>query len=100
MVLKSARLGLRIVEIPTDLRPDQRGRQPHLRSFRDGWRHLRYLVLFAPNWLFIVPGLLMTLGGFALVLGIAVGIGPPAGLLTCLIGLAVTVLGVQTTLLG
>jgi glycosyltransferase involved in cell wall biosynthesis len=49
MVLKSARLGLRIAEIPTDLRPDQRGRRPHLRSFRDGWRHLRYLVLFAPN---------------------------------------------------
>ncbi len=100
MVLKSARLGLRIVEIPTDLRPDQRGRQPHLRAFRDGWRHLRYLLLFAPNWLFIVPGLLMTLGGFTLVLAITLGVGPPAGLLTCLMGLSITVLGVQTTLLG
>lgn len=100
MVLKSARLGLRINEIPTDLRPDQRGRPPHLRSFRDGWRHLRYLLLFAPNWLFIIPGLTLTVGGISLVLAIVAGIQSLGGISTCLAGLTATVVGVQTTLLG
>jgi glycosyltransferase involved in cell wall biosynthesis len=100
MILKAASLGLRIVEVPTDLRKDQRGRRPHLRSFRDGWRHLRYMLLFAPNWLFIVPGLALTLGGLLVVMAIVLGVSPFVGLLTCLAGLAMTVLGVQTTLLG
>ena len=45
-----------ITEIPVILWPDKRGRPPHLRSFRDGWRHLRFLLLYAPNWLFLFPG--------------------------------------------
>jgi len=56
MIVKASLAGLRISEVPTTLRPDGRSRAPHLRSFRDGWRHLRFLLLFCPNWLFFVPG--------------------------------------------
>lgn len=55
-VIKSAKLGARMTEIPVTLWPDKRGRPPHLRSFRDGWRHLRFMLLYAPNWLFLAPG--------------------------------------------
>lgn len=57
MVIKAVHNNLSIVEIPTTLRPDGRHRPPHLRSWRDGWRHLRLLLLFSPDWLFVVPGL-------------------------------------------
>src|SRR5579859_4943301 len=64
-VIKAAQLGAKITEIPITLWPDKRGRPPHLRSFRDGWRHLRFMLLYAPNWLFVLPGTaLMTLGLF------------------------------------
>jgi len=56
MILKAARAGIGIAEVPLVLHPDGRGRRPHLRSFRDGWRHLRYLLLSTPLWLFFVPG--------------------------------------------
>lgn len=59
MVIKATLKGLRIAEIPTDLRPDGRSRPPHLRSFRDGWRHLRFMLLLSPRWLFLFPGLLL-----------------------------------------
>lgn len=55
-VIKAAKLGARMTEIPIILWPDKRGRPPHLRSFRDGWRHLRFMLLCAPNWLFFLPG--------------------------------------------
>jgi glycosyltransferase involved in cell wall biosynthesis len=62
-VIKATQLGAKITEIPITLWPDKRGRPPHLRSFRDGWRHLRFMLLYAPNWLFLLPGgLLMALG--------------------------------------
>jgi glycosyltransferase involved in cell wall biosynthesis len=64
-VIKAAKLGAKMTEIPITLWPDKRGRPPHLRSFRDGWRHLRFMLLYAPNWLFLGPGgLLMALGLF------------------------------------
>jgi len=64
-VIKSAQLRARTSEIPITLWKDKRGRPPHLRSFRDGWRHMRFMFLYAPNWLFILPGgLLMTAGLF------------------------------------
>jgi glycosyltransferase involved in cell wall biosynthesis len=69
MVAKSALARLRIEEVPTTLRPDGRDRPPHLRTWRDGWRHLRFLLLFCPRWLFLYPGLTLFLvgsGGFAL----------------------------------
>src|SRR5256886_9078471 len=63
-VIKAAQIKARITEIPVTLWPDKRGRPPHLRSFRDGWRHLRFLLLYSPRWLFLYPGaLLMLLGG-------------------------------------
>ena len=63
MVVKAALAGWRIAEVPTALHPDGRGRPPHLRSWRDGWRHLRFLLLFSPRWLFLYPGLaLLALG--------------------------------------
>jgi len=73
MVVKATLAKLRIEEVPTTLSPDGRSRPPHLRSWRDGWRHLRFLLLYSPRWLFLIPGLmLVTLGlvsGAALVLG-------------------------------
>jgi glycosyltransferase involved in cell wall biosynthesis len=58
MVVKASLAKLQIHEVPTTLRPDGRSRAPHLRSFRDGWRHLRFLLLFCPRWVFIYPGLI------------------------------------------
>jgi hypothetical protein len=66
LVVKAALAGWRIAEVPVTLHPDGRGRPPHLRSWRDGWRHLRFLLLFSPRWLFLYPGLLLLLAGSAL----------------------------------
>jgi len=63
MVVKATLYGLRITEVPTVLSPDGRSRPPHLRSWRDGWRHLRFLLLYSPRWLFLYPGLLLILAG-------------------------------------
>jgi glycosyltransferase involved in cell wall biosynthesis len=57
MIVKSTLHGLHITEIPTTLSPDGRNRKPHLRTWRDGWRHLRFLLLYSPRWLFLIPGL-------------------------------------------
>jgi len=63
IVVKATLLGLRIAEVPTTLSPDGRSRPPHLRSWRDGWRHLRFMLLFSPGWLFLYPGLLLMIVG-------------------------------------
>jgi glycosyltransferase involved in cell wall biosynthesis len=63
MVVKATIHGLPIAEVPTTLSPDGRSRPPHLRSWRDGWRHLRFLLLFSPRWLFLYPGLGLFLVG-------------------------------------
>ncbi|MEU6410285.1 glycosyltransferase [Microbispora sp. NPDC046933] len=74
MVVKATLQGLDVREVPTTLSPDGRSRPPHLRSWRDGWRHLRFLMLYSPRWLFFIPGLvLMSLG---LVAGAALTFGP------------------------
>jgi glycosyltransferase involved in cell wall biosynthesis len=63
MVVKATLHEMRIAEVPTTLSPDGRSRPPHLRSWHDGWRHLRFLMLYSPRWLFLYPGLLlMSLG--------------------------------------
>jgi glycosyltransferase involved in cell wall biosynthesis len=63
MVVKATAFGLRVTEIPTTLSPDRRGRSSHLRTWRDGWRHLRFLLLYSPRWLFLYPGIgLIALG--------------------------------------
>jgi glycosyltransferase involved in cell wall biosynthesis len=67
MVVKASVQGLRITEVPVTLSPDKRDRPPHLRTWRDGWRHLRFLLLYSPRWLFLYPGvLLMAFGGLVL----------------------------------
>ena len=63
MVVKAILHKLRIIEVPTVLSPDGRSRPPHLRSWRDGWRSLRFLLLYSPRWLFLYPGLILMLAG-------------------------------------
>jgi len=62
-VVKASLHGLRVTEVPTTLSLDGRTRSPHLRSWRDGWRHLRFLLLYSPRWLFLYPGLCLMLIG-------------------------------------
>jgi glycosyltransferase involved in cell wall biosynthesis len=72
MVIKASLKGMRITEVAVRLRPDGRSRPPHLRTWRDGWRHLRFMLLFSPRWLFLYPGLaLFALGAIlsALLIG-------------------------------
>lgn len=73
MIVKASLRGCRIEEVPTQLRPDGRSRPPHLRTWRDGWRHLRFLLIYSPRYLFLIPGLLITAaaGSFAAVLLLA-----------------------------
>jgi glycosyltransferase involved in cell wall biosynthesis len=66
MIVKAAAFGLRVTEIPTTLAPDRRDRPPHLRTWRDGWRHLRFLLLYSPRWLFLYPGIALFALGIAL----------------------------------
>lgn len=76
MVVRSTLSGYDIRERPTTLRPDGRTRAPHLHTWRDGWRHLRFLVLYSPRWLFVIPGVLL------MVLGLAIGIPLEFGTVT------------------
>jgi hypothetical protein len=70
MVIKSTLLRLRIGEVPTVLHPDGRSRPPHLRSWRDGWRHLRFMLLFSPRWLFLMPGVFLFVLGLLVTLAL------------------------------
>ncbi len=74
MVVKATLFNLDVREVPTTLSPDGRSRPPHLRSWRDGWRHLRFLMLYSPRWLFLIPGLVLLALG--LVIGVPVAAGP------------------------
>jgi hypothetical protein len=65
MVVKATLFGMRIAEVPTTLSPDGRSRPPHLRSWRDGWRHLRFMLLYSPRWLFLYPGIALVVVGLA-----------------------------------
>lgn len=73
MVVKATLLGLKITEVPTTLAPDGRSRPPHLRSWRDGWRHLRFLLMYSPRWLFLYPGLTLLLLGIVAMLTLLPG---------------------------
>jgi glycosyltransferase involved in cell wall biosynthesis len=66
MVIKASLKGMRITEVGVKLRPDGRTRAPHLRTWRDGWRHLRFMLLFSPRWLFLYPGLALFVVGVVL----------------------------------
>lgn len=63
MVVKATLLNFKISEVPTILYPDGRSRPPHLRTWRDGWRHLRFLFMYAPKWLFLYPGIALSIFG-------------------------------------
>ena len=70
MAIKATLVGLRRTEVPITLRPDKRGRPPHLRPWRDGWRHLRYLFMLSPVWLFFVPSAIFATIGSTLALAL------------------------------
>jgi hypothetical protein len=99
MVVKSTLHKLRIAEVPTALQPDGRSRPPHLRSWSDGWRHLRFLLLYSPRWLFLYPGIfLMAIGllaGLLLLQGGVVVAGVGFDVQTLLYAAAAIILGFQ-----
>lgn len=64
MVVKASLMKLKITEVPTILSPDGRTRPPHLNTWSDGWRHLRFLILYSPKWLFLNPGIMLMIIGF------------------------------------
>jgi len=95
MVVKASLYKMKIAEVPTTLSPDGRSRPPHLRSWRDGWRHLRFLLLYSPRWLFLYPGMLTMLIGLIIVLWLLPG---PQGIFdvhTLLYGSLAILLGFQ-----
>ena len=66
MVVKSSLLGQKMTEVPTTLQKDGRSRPPHLKTWRDGWRHLRFLLMYSPRWLFLYPGLALMIVGLGM----------------------------------
>ena len=102
MVVKASIQGLRITEVPTTLSPDGRSRPPHLRSWRDGWRHLRFLLMFSPRYLFLFPGFLITAIGGLIVVWLLPGPRQIGGVVfdvhTMLFATAAVFLGVQSIL--
>lgn len=74
MIVKASLKNLKIAEVPTILSPDGRSRPPHLNTWRDGWRHLRFLLLYSPNWLFFIPGAILMV--FGLITSALLVVGP------------------------
>lgn len=99
MVVKATLHGLPVTEVPTVLSPDGRSRPPHLRSWRDGWRHLRFLLLYSPRWLFLYPGALLMLAGLIIGLWLLPGertvAGITFGIHTMLFAAAAVIVGFQ-----
>lgn len=98
MIIKAAQIGARITEIPIVLWPDKRGRPPHLRSFRDGWRSLRFMLLYAPNWLFLLPGATLMILGLGLVFWLLPG--PRSVTARVTLDIHTMIFGIIFTLLG
>ena len=102
MIVKSLQAGLHICEVPTVLAKDGRDRPPHLNTWRDGWRHLRYLLLYSPRWLFLYPGALLTTMGLLQLVAAQVWepgqVRWPLGIHTQLFATAAAILGYQTLL--
>jgi glycosyltransferase involved in cell wall biosynthesis len=99
MVVRAGLNDFDIREVPTVLRPDGRSRRPHLRTWSDGWRHLRFLLLYSPRWLFLVPGLVMLAVGLVVTAALVVGPAELGGVTLDLSALvyaaALTVIGTQ-----
>lgn len=103
MIVKALQAGLQVAEVPTTLAKDGRGRPPHLSTWRDGWRHLRYLLLYSPRWLFLYPGALLAALGVLVLLAAQVveqptAAGWPLGIHSQLYAAAATIVGYQTLL--
>jgi glycosyltransferase involved in cell wall biosynthesis len=97
MVANAAYQGLRVCEIPTTLQPDTRDRAPHLRSFRDGWRHLRFILTYTPDFIYFAPGLAMLLAGLVLLVMLASG---PIDVAGFHMGIHFVALGAMLALVG
>jgi hypothetical protein len=97
MVVKACLNEQRISEVPVVLYPDGRDRRPHLRSFRDGWRHLRFLLLLCPTWLYLIPALLLLCAGLGLMAWLTPG---PKSVGSVVLDLHSVLLGALCVLLG
>jgi len=104
MIVKANLNGLRIVEVPTTLKPAGRTRPSHLRTWRDGWRHLIFLLAASPRWLFLYPGVGLFIIGLAAMIITSLGTihirAIPLGLNTYFFGLALALVGLQTVLIS
>jgi glycosyltransferase involved in cell wall biosynthesis len=104
MVVKATLEHLDIAEVPTTLSPDGRTRAPHLRTWRDGWRHLRFLLLYSPRWLFLYPGIILFIAGLALGMALLPGpivIGSHALDVSALVyAMAMVLIGFQSIMFG
>jgi hypothetical protein len=104
MVVRSALGGLQIAEVPTSLRRDGRTRAPHLRTWRDGWRHLRFLLLWSPRWLYLYPGLALlvlgSLGGAALTARPVSTVGVTFDVQSLLVCAVAVIVGAQLLVFG
>lgn len=118
MVIKATLFKMRIAEVPTTLSKDGRSRPPHLRPWRDGWRHLRFMLLFSPRWLFVIPGLILSLLSLTVYLSLLkgpvsigkvsfdvhtlffAGAGVVLGYLSFSLGVIVRMFGIREGLLG
>ena len=99
MVIKAAKAKLRMTEIPITLHKDKRLRSPHLRTWRDGWRHLRFMLMYSPTWLFMIPGMVTLILGLAILVILFPGsiriAGREIDVHTMVLGGLLTTLGVQ-----
>jgi glycosyltransferase involved in cell wall biosynthesis len=104
LVIKASKIGANIAEVPITLWPDKRGRAPHLRTLHDGWRSLRFMLLYAPNWLFVGPGMFLLLLGLGLVFWLLPGQRPIGRIVfdihTMLYGMLFALLGAQIISIG
>lgn len=104
LIIKASKIGAKVGEVPIKLWPDKRGRAPHLRTFHDGWRSLRFMLLYAPNWLFIGPGAFLFLFGLGLVFWLLPGQRPVGRVIfdihTMLYGMIFALLGAQIISIG
>ncbi len=97
MIASAAHQGLRITEVPTRLYPDKRGRPSHLRTFRDGWRHLRFILTHAPDYLYLAPGAVLLGAGFLLQAALVAG---PVSIGGLNFGIHYLALGAMLSLVG
>jgi len=100
MIVRAGLVGLKMSEAPTTLEPDGRNRPPHLKTWRDGWRHLKFLLLYSPMWLFMVPGTILLAVGIILALSLATGAlqipgGPALDLNSFIVACFLSILGTQ-----